>query len=196
VRYSLGGGVLALWAVVLLGGLKARLNASTAILFLTGAGLAWTLVWLYRGLAALAAEPALDPAAGRLDTARRRELDREKRILLKAIKELEFDHAMGKLSASDCQEIVGRYRTRAIAVLRQLDEGELSYRELIEREVRRRLGPSAAAKDAPAAPAADAVPAPAATPAPRCPACATLNDADAAFCKRCGTALADGGTTS
>jgi rRNA maturation endonuclease Nob1 len=98
------------------------------------------------------------------------ELEREKRILLKAIKELEFDHAMGKLSAADHAEIAGRYRARAIAVLRQLDAGSLSYRDLVERELAARLAEAAAFNGV-------------------CRACRTRNDADADFCKKCGARL-------
>ncbi len=40
-------------------------------------------------------------------------LRQEKRRLLQAIKELEFDFSMGKLSPSDYEDIVGRYKLRA-----------------------------------------------------------------------------------
>ena len=59
------------------------------------------------------------PAGGvRLDLA---ELREEKRRVLRAIKELEFDHAMGKLSADDYKQIGDRYRLRAIEVIRELE---------------------------------------------------------------------------
>jgi hypothetical protein len=51
----------------------------------------------------------------------RAELEKEKRTLLKAIKEAEFDHEMGKLSKTDADELVTMYRGRAIAVIRELD---------------------------------------------------------------------------
>lgn len=56
------------------------------------------------------------------------ELREEKRRVLRAIKELEFDHAMGKLSDRDFKEIGDRYRLRAIEVIRELqpsEDGEL-----------------------------------------------------------------------
>lgn len=49
------------------------------------------------------------------------ELREEKGRVLRAIKELEFDHAMGKLSDEDFKQIGDRYRLRAIEVLRQLE---------------------------------------------------------------------------
>src|SRR5580658_10423344 len=73
----------------------------------------------------------------------REELEKEKRTLLKAIKEAEFDHAMGKLSKRDVDEMIATYRARAIEVIKEierLDAGEAgTVRERIEREVKARL---------------------------------------------------------
>lgn len=60
------------------------------------------------------------------------ELREDKRRILRAIKELEFDHAMGKLSDEDYREIGDRYRMRAIEVLRQLDESDDLHPQLAE----------------------------------------------------------------
>ncbi len=75
--------------------------------------------------------------AGRIE-----ELVREKRSLLKAIKETELDRDTGKLSQADFDDIVGRYRRRAIEVIKAIDEmegGTDDVRARIEREVRARL---------------------------------------------------------
>ncbi len=73
-------------------------------------------------------------------------LEKEKRTLLKAIKEAEFDLAMGKLSQADCDGLIRDYRSRAIAVIKELDRleqtanpSELSTKEQIAREVKARL---------------------------------------------------------
>jgi pyruvate/2-oxoacid:ferredoxin oxidoreductase beta subunit len=102
-------------------------------------------------------------------------LEREKLLSLRAIKELEFDRAMGKLSESDWQEMSGRLRTRAARLMRQLDAGA-GYREQVEKDLAKRLG-SAAAVEAEA------------SVARFCAACGTPRDADAKFCKNCGTKL-------
>jgi hypothetical protein len=70
-------------------------------------------------------------------------LEREKTLLLRAIKELEFDRAMGKVSEADCVEMTARLRSRAIRVIRQLDAGGAAYRELIDKELAARLGAGA-----------------------------------------------------
>jgi len=83
--------------------------------------------------------------SGKLD-----ELQREKRSLLKAIKEIEFDREMGKTSEEDARTIVRVYRARAIEVIKAIDAvqgGEAgSLRDEIEREVRARTQLSAGKK--------------------------------------------------
>jgi len=100
-------------------------------------------------------------------------LEREKTLVLRSIKELEFDHAMGKVSDRDFAEMGGRLRVRAAGLIRQFDAGA-TYREQIEKEVARRVS----------AP----IPDPAAL-AKTCSVCSAKNDDDARFCKRCGAAL-------
>ena len=82
-----------------------------------------------------------------MDGTRAGDLEREKRALLKAIKEVEFDRELGKMSDEDADEIVRVYRARAIEILKLLDGGEASIAldtnepidQVIEREVRARL---------------------------------------------------------
>ncbi len=121
----------------------------------------------------------------------RRALEREKALVLRSIKELEFDRAMGKVAPADFEEMVGRLRTRALGLIRQLDQGDAGYLELIEREVIARLGPPAIRSPA-GAPPEPADPAPKvasrarAVQALQCGHCGVLNDLDAHFCKSCG----------
>lgn len=110
-------------------------------------------------------------------------LEREKSLVLRSIKELEFDRAMGKVSEKDFDEMGTRLRVRAAGLIRQLDAGA-NHRDAIEKEVARRLGDrpvrtaSRATEDARPGVSTSA-----------CAACATQNDADARFCKRCGAPL-------
>ena len=97
---------------------------------------------LWRTGAAVAA--ADDGASWSAPVGARGDLEKEKRTLLKAIKEAEFDHAMGKLSKADADAMIEMYRTRAIAVMKELerpedDQGQGSVREQIEREVKARV---------------------------------------------------------
>jgi hypothetical protein len=86
---------------------------------------------------------------------------------------------MGKVADQDFREMVGRLRGRALSIMKQLDESG-SYRELIEREIARKVG----TRTSPMAAAAASVPA-----APSVCACGTMNDSDARFCKSCGAKL-------
>jgi hypothetical protein len=80
-------------------------------------------------------------------TGRMEELVREKKSLLKAIKETELDRDTAKLSAEDAADMIARYRARAIDVIKAIDdladgraaEHATDVRDRIEREVRARV---------------------------------------------------------
>jgi hypothetical protein len=87
-------------------------------------------------------------------------LEREKMLVLRSIKELEFDHAMGKVGEADFKDLSGRLRARALGLMQDLERADAG------------RPPS---------------PAPPASPARRpCANCGTTNDPDAKFCKNCG----------
>jgi hypothetical protein len=109
-------------------------------------------------------------------------LEREKMLALRAIKELEFDHAMGKIAPEDFKEMTARLRARAIRLMRQLDAGA-GYRERIEKDLVKRLG------DAMRTPEPKARTSTLPSEARSCANCSTSNDPDAKFCKSCGQAL-------
>jgi hypothetical protein len=110
-------------------------------------------------------------------------LEREKTLVLRSIKELEFDRAMGKVSEKDFAEMSARLRMRAAGLIRQLDAGAV-YREEIEKEIARRVKPSHSESSRVASKEATAR-----TASSVCAACTTANDADARFCKHCGASL-------
>lgn len=85
----------------------------------------------------------------------------DKAIVLRSIKELEFDRATGKVSEADFHDMNARLRARALTLMEALDREET------------------------AAPAAQS-----SLQSHACPACGTINDDDATFCKRCGRKVA------
>lgn len=94
----------------------------------------------------------------------RADLERDKALVLRSIKELEFDHAMRKVSDADFAEISRRLRTRALLLIEQLESADAL----------------------PVAPVRE----PVGTPRTgECAACHTVNDRDARFCKQCGARL-------
>src|SRR3954464_6331626 len=100
------------------------------------------------GVAALAfyrtIAPLVDPRAMAdrepLSARRRADLEREKALTLRSIKELEFDRAMAKVSQQDFDEMAGRLRARAMGIMKQLEAGASLYREQIERDLALRIG--------------------------------------------------------
>ena len=141
----------------------ARNTHPAALLLLSGAALAagYTAYALHQTLMSLLSKnttPVLGP--------RQREvLEQDKVTVLRAIKDLEFDFGMKKVSEADYQDMLGRLKQRALLIMEQLD-----------------LIPP----DAPAKSAAKTV---AASRAAVCPRCSTSNDGDAKFCKQCGEKL-------
>jgi ribosomal protein L40E len=139
IHLAIVGTVAAASAGVLLAHGTRVENISFVFLAVVCTGVVAGLV--YRTLAPLASDAALEEpemVGGRTRAA----LERDKALTLRAIKELEFDRAMGKVSEADGQEMIGRLRNRAVRLMRQLDEGGAGYRGLIERELQARLGAS------------------------------------------------------
>ncbi len=142
--------------------------------------------------------------------------EERKRSILRALKDLDYERSVGKISDEDFAELSARYRADAKALLKLIDAESAPMRQRAEERLAARLrgekasdaprkGKKAKAKTksaegqvpsaetpAASAPASDApvqaVPAPPLATT-LCPSCATPNDGDAAFCKRCGVAL-------
>ncbi len=76
-------------------------------------------------------------------TGSRDDLEREKRKLVKGIKEVEFDRECGKMSDADATALIATYRVRAIAILKELEglevDREGSPRAKVEADLRARL---------------------------------------------------------
>ncbi len=114
-----------------------------------------------------------------------------------AIKDLEFDHAMGKLSNADYQMMRAKYEAKAVAILQELDNQTAARHpraagdETIEREVQQLRKstrcPQCKAQVAPS----DVFCAKCGTSlrGPRCPACGTRTSVGDRFCARCGSAI-------
>lgn len=171
----------------------AALGCATAVVFLARergivAVILLSVLMFAAALVGLAALRTVRPLFGKpvqrpplLGGRTRAALEREKLLTLRAIKELEFDKAMGKVSEADFHDMSTRLRARAGGLIRQLDAGQ-GYRARIEQELMRTLG------EAPAAPAG-ALASTGAASLKTCEQCATENDPDARFCKQCGQKL-------
>jgi len=179
-QFFLLAGMLAATATVIVA--TGQPPANIIILSLTVVAVSFVGLGAYRLLSPLVA-PGVDAPVmfgGRTRLA----LEREKALVLRSIKELEFDFAMGKMSQADFDEMAGRLRLRALGLMQQLDTGG-GYREQIEKEVSKALGEHVAETNISHrrhAAAEVVVPL-------SCGACGTSNDPDARFCKACGGKL-------
>jgi hypothetical protein len=119
----------------------------------------------------------------------REALLREKGTLLQAIRDVRFEHDLGKISDADLERLDAQYRVRARAVLAELEAQIAPYRE----RARALLGVTEGGEVQP--PVAE----PGAQPAggqdgkqsatESCAGCGTANDTDAVFCKKCGARM-------
>ncbi len=197
----------------------AGVEEATLGLAVAAAALIFCLTVLYRMVRVLG-RPALEFDLERdavFAMAGHKQLREERRRLLRAINELEFDHQMGKLSDADYKAVRHAYELRAVEVMRAL-EGEPE----LHPELRRELEARGFVGEAPQPPRAepdeeDEAPAPTkakpekiargpadgreqppmptaegadAKPKGRaCASCKGANEADAKFCKHCGKEL-------
>jgi ribosomal protein L40E len=183
-QFFLLGGMLAATATVIVA--TGQSPANIIILSLTVVSVSFVGLGAYHVLRPLVATDLEPPPTigGRTRAA----LEREKTLVLRSIKELEFDHAMGKVAKADFDEMSSRLRQRALGLMKQLDAGG-GYREQIAKEVEKRLEGDGSCRrrddEADAEATAEAV----ALQTNVCRSCETVNDQDAKFCKSCGAKL-------
>lgn len=70
----------------------------------------------------------------------RHELLDEKEAAIKSLKDLEFEHEVGKLSDDDFQKLEAETRVRAKRILKQLDDDVRAHRPKAERLLESELG--------------------------------------------------------
>lgn len=171
--------------------LPAFFIALSSVMILLGLAALWQSL---RTVFAGGATVGLDTGPGLPERAA---LHAEKRTLLRAIKDIQFEREMGKLSDEDFERLDRAYRTRAKRVLALLDQDLEPYLVRAEREVREAMGEEGAAayrggkvrrkKRKKGTRRRD--------PAPEsmgiaCPSCGALNDDDALHCKSCAARVA------
>jgi ribosomal protein S27E len=136
--------------------------------------------------------------------------------VLRALKDLESEHAIGRIDDADYEALSSQYRHEAKDLMREMDQNAaagIAEAERVAREYLTKLGlgtpPHAAKGGTPrsrtpvtnepaieAAANAEGASEPAEESSERvrvsCEKCATSNEADAAFCKKCGATLRKG----
>jgi hypothetical protein len=195
------GGVIGALIVGQIGGL------GPSILVLAGAALLGTIGFFWASLRTLSGEAPLPEGIAAHALFTRVPAPERKRETLRALKDLDFEHSIGKIDDADYLELSTRYRNTAKAIMREMDEGLAPRRKQAETLVESYLSKRgfSATPDEPDEPhdkadrptateetLASAAPPPMKTESPRvsCAKCSVSNEPDAAFCKKCGAPLA------
>lgn len=170
----------------------------------------WASLRVLSGDAALSPElEALDATAHAVDA-----LSSRKTMLVRALKDLDNERALGKLEAVDHEQLSTTYRAELKEVMKRIDASLEPHRPKAEDAAREYLLKSGLAEAGyrGALPQKDSAPADEseeedetnegedgegseATASARvsCASCSTSNEVDASFCKKCGAALAKDG---
>jgi hypothetical protein len=172
---------LPIGTVLTAGAVAAMYGAGTGLLVLAGGvllgvvAILWASVRTLSGDSPITLEEAM--ALGAPSAA-----EEQKRAVLQALKDLEYERSMGKIAEADYEELLHRYRTEAKRLLRAVDEDLAPLRAKATAYLSAHLGQDSTSK-------------PETKPAKKpktvaCPSCQIENDDDALFCKKCGTKFA------
>jgi hypothetical protein len=124
----------------LLGTIAAGIVSDIQLAFLVAAGgvlvlvitLMWSSVQSLTGGSPLGFEEALGMGAPS-------KVEEQKRAVLRALKDLEFERGVGKISAEDYAELSAKYRAEAKSLMQSLDDAQGPARKQVEAELKRRL---------------------------------------------------------
>jgi hypothetical protein len=168
-------------------------GAPAVVLVLAGGALVAVIAIFWSSVRTLVGETGLSGADAYALGAPRAE-EEQKRAVLRALKDLEFERSVGKISDEDYETLVAKYRAEGKRLIRVLDEEAGPRRKTVEGLVHQRLVKEGLAESAP-----EPEPAPTAKPQrtkknkPQskdartpCTECGTRNEPDAVFCKKCG----------
>lgn len=161
-----------------------------AILVLAFGALVGTIALLWASVRTLSGDAPLPDGLERAKSQSQAAsaLTERKRRVLRALKDLESEHAIGKIDDADYDAISDRYREEAKSVMRELDEEVAPSRAeaeklALEYVARQGLGAKATGKRPRAALSTERI---------VCTSCKTSNEPDATFCKQCGSAMPSG----
>jgi hypothetical protein len=130
--------VLPLVVVALALGAGVILGPPSAVLVLAGGALIGVIATFWASIRTLIGETPLAGADAYALGAPRAEEER-KRAVLRALKDLEFERSVGKISDDDYQVLVDKYRTEAKRLLKLLDSEAQPRRDQVEALVAKRL---------------------------------------------------------
>jgi hypothetical protein len=183
-------------------------GVGAGILVLAGGALLGVIGLIWASLRTLSGDAPLADDLAVLAVTRATDGTEQKRTLLRALKDLEHEHAIGKIDNADFEAVAHRYREEAKDVMRSMDAEIEPLRAKAEEAARAYFKKHGIGEEKPAQKSeanekeesgdpSDAslpdVSEPEAPPAKarrvECVACKTSNEPDATFCKSCGASL-------
>jgi len=173
------------------------LVAATVVGFVAGIGMALltiltgallgAILLVWHSLRTLAGDADVDAGLELATTRGPTDLSEKKQRALRALKDLEQEHALGKIDDVDYAALDADYRAQAKDVIREMDDSLAPFREKAEALVREHLEKHPVVEKP--EPAEDEEEDEDEDDVIDCPKCDTENDSDAAFCKKCGAKL-------
>jgi len=130
------------------------LGVELALLVVAGGALAGVIALLWASVQSLTGESPLTLEEALTLGAPSAE-EEQKRAILRALKDLDFERSVGKISDEDYTELSARYRAEAKRLMQILDEGAQPERERAEKVLRERMAKAAEAEAKAAEKAAD-----------------------------------------
>lgn len=174
-------------------------GTATSLLVIAAGLLLGVIALLWGSLRILSGDAELPPELEALDMAAQGvdALASRKKMLLRALKDLETEHGIGKIEDDDFEQVAATYRQELKAVLKKIDESLAPHRARAEELARAHLVRAGIADagyrgEQPAnderRAASDAKPKDKPSRL-ECPKCHASNEPDAKFCKECAEKL-------
>jgi hypothetical protein len=129
---AVGAGVAVVIGAGFVFGAPIAILALATLALLGGIALIWASVQSLTGETPLSLEEALTLGAPSAE-------EEQKRAVLRALKDLEYERSVGKITAEDYQELSARYRAEAIRLMQRLDENLKPARVRAEKLLKERL---------------------------------------------------------
>jgi hypothetical protein len=170
--------------VTVTGGAGPALLVLASGALLAGIALVWASIRTLSGDAPL----SVDLEAAATPQAVGGDLFEQKRRVLRALKDVEGERALGRIDDADYEVLVSRYRDEAKAVMRELDRQAAPMREEAERKARQYLARHGL-RDAESPGEGPGEKSAASTERLACGRCGASNEGDSSFCKGCGAAM-------
>ena len=176
------------------------IGPATSILVLAAGTLLGVISLFWGSIRILSGDAPLDPELESLDTdAGGNPLANRRKMLLRALKDVETERNLGKIAPDDYELIIATYRAELKVVLRRIDETLAPHRAQAEELAREHLLQAGVAtpiaEEPPVAKTAKKKSGKPTTTAPAvdtrlpCPSCGASNEPDAKFCKECAASL-------